>query len=299
MNILSVIQGFPQIGLIDIIDILLVAYLFYEIYKLVKGTNVMGIFIGIMIIYAIWKIVSILQMKLLSDLLGQFISMGMLALVVVFQPEIRRFLLQLGTKSFIGIKKRFLFWKINVAKKKKVNYEPYVQACKNMSNTQTGALIVFMQENELNDIIASGEGVTGVDAVPHPALILHTLNDIGKVLEAVANICALPCGVLNNSRHTLGTFQRIVDAVGHALQTLLLRATLQVATRVEVEHRQAQLLAAVHLIIEGCARLLQPLFGRMPQVDEVTVVRQDIAGIVAILLAALFEKCNTLLGQRL
>ena len=113
MNILSVIQGFPQIGLIDIIDILLVSYLFYEIYKLVKGTNVMGIFIGIMIIYAIWKMVSILQMKLLSDLLGQFISMGMLALVVVFQPEIRRFLLQLGTKSFIGIKKRFLFWKIN------------------------------------------------------------------------------------------------------------------------------------------------------------------------------------------
>ena len=77
MNILAIIQGMPEINFIDIIDILLVAYLFYEIYKLVKGTNVMGIFIGIMVIYAIWKIVSLLQMKLLSDLLGQFISMGM------------------------------------------------------------------------------------------------------------------------------------------------------------------------------------------------------------------------------
>ena len=91
MNLLTVIQGFPEIHLIDIRDIRVVAYLFYEIYKLVKGTNVMGIFIGIIVIYAIWKIVSILQMKLLSDLLGQFISMGMLALVVVFQPEIRRY----------------------------------------------------------------------------------------------------------------------------------------------------------------------------------------------------------------
>ena len=218
MNILSVIQGFPQIRLIDVIDILLVAYLFYEIYKLVKGTNVMGIFIGIMIIYAIWKIVSILQMKLLSDLLGQFISMGMLALVVVFQPEIRRFLLQLGTKSFIGIKKRFLFWKINVAKKKKVNYEPYVQACKSMSSSQTGALIVFMQENELNDIIASGERI---DAEVSSALLetiffkntpLHDGAVIVKNNKILAARCILPVSSNSAINPNLGLRHR--SAIG-------------------------------------------------------------------------------------
>lgn len=198
MNILAIIQGMPEINFIDIIDILLVAYLFYEIYKLVKGTNVMGIFIGIMVIYAIWKIVSLLQMKLLSDLLGQFISMGMLALVVVFQPEIRRFLLQLGTKSFIGIKKRFLFWKINVAKKAKLNFDSYIQACISMSQSKTGALIVFMQQNELNEVIASGETV---DAVVSSALLetiffkntpLHDGAVIVKGNKILAARCILP-----------------------------------------------------------------------------------------------------------
>ena len=218
MSILVAIQGFPEINFIDIIDILLVAYLFYEIYKLVKGTNVMGIFVGIMIIYAIWKIVSILQMKLLSDLLGQFISMGMLALVVVFQPEIRRFLLQLGTKSFIGIKKKFLFWKINVAKKKMSDFEPYIKACINMSQSKTGALIVFMQENELNDIVASGETI---DAEVSSALLetiffkntpLHDGAVIVKNNKIIAARCILPVSSNSAINPNLGLRHR--SAIG-------------------------------------------------------------------------------------
>ncbi len=217
MNFL-VIQGIPDIHFIDIIDILLVSYFFYEIYKLVKGTNAMRIFIGLVAIYVVWKIVTLLQMRLLSDILGQFISMGVLALVVVFQPEIRRFLLLLGTKSFIGSKKRFLFWKIDVTKKDTLNLDAYVQACMHMSQSKTGALIVFMQQNELNDITASGETI---DAAASPALLetlffknapLHDGAVLVKGNRIIAARCILPVSSNSEIDPNLGLRHR--SAIG-------------------------------------------------------------------------------------
>jgi len=86
--------------IIDAIDIVLVAALLYYLYRLVKGTVAINIFIGIVIIYGIWWLTDLLEMELLSKILGGFLGVGMFALIVVFQQEIRKFLLMLGSTNF-------------------------------------------------------------------------------------------------------------------------------------------------------------------------------------------------------
>ena len=78
---------FLDLGILDILDIVFIAALLYYIYKLVKGTVAVNIFIGIVIIYFAWKITQLLQMEMLSNVLGEFIGVGMFALIVVFQQE--------------------------------------------------------------------------------------------------------------------------------------------------------------------------------------------------------------------
>lgn len=101
---------FISLKLVDIIDILLLASLLYLLYYLLRGTAAINIFLGIVTIFLIWKLVSVLQMALLSEILGAFVSVGFIALIIIFQPEIRQFLLALGTPKFmIKYRKRFSF----------------------------------------------------------------------------------------------------------------------------------------------------------------------------------------------
>ena len=90
--------GFIRIELIDIIDIVLVGVLFYQAYKLIRGTAALNIFIGVIVSYFIWLVVKALQMELLSAIIGQVMGVGVLALIILFQQEIRRFLLRMGTR---------------------------------------------------------------------------------------------------------------------------------------------------------------------------------------------------------
>ena len=94
-------------GIIDFIDVFLVAILLYYIYKLVKGTVAINIFIGIIILYFVWKLTEFLNMFMLSSIFGGFMRVGIIALIVVFQPEIRKFLLMVGSTNF-GNKRKFL-----------------------------------------------------------------------------------------------------------------------------------------------------------------------------------------------
>ena len=80
---------FIQIRVIDVIDIILVAVLLYGFYRLLKGTSAMNIFLGIVAVFLIWQVVKVLQMELLSTILGAFVSVGFIALIIIFQPEIR------------------------------------------------------------------------------------------------------------------------------------------------------------------------------------------------------------------
>ena len=149
---------FLDIGFFDILDILLVAFLLFYIYRLVKGSAAINIFIGIVIIYLLWQLTLLLNMEMFSNVLGQFIGVGMFALIVVFQQEIRKFLLMIGSTNFSS-KKGFL-QKINFSSKSLDDLaylEDLVEACQNMGNTKTGALIVLQRNTKLDFVKNTGD----------------------------------------------------------------------------------------------------------------------------------------------
>lgn len=153
------ILSFISFRYLDLVDILLVAILIYQLYKLIKGTVAIRIFLGILSIYLIWKIVSALQMELLSEILGQFIGVGVLALIIVFQQEIRRFLLLVGSQSTVksqGYFKRLLKWR-KEEEESAINLNPLLIACRHLSKTKTGALMVLAIDDELRYHSATGE----------------------------------------------------------------------------------------------------------------------------------------------
>lgn len=148
---------FLHVRILDIIDILLVALLLYSLYQLLKGTAAVNIFLGILAIFLLWRVVKTLGMDLLSDLLGAFISVGFIAFIVVFQPEIRKFLLAVGSPGFIKrSQSKFLFWKIKIHNPNLTSIDEVVQACGRMSNSFTGALIVVARRNGLEEYIETG-----------------------------------------------------------------------------------------------------------------------------------------------
>ena len=154
---LDILENFR---ILDIIDILLVATLLYYVYKLVKGTVAINIFLGIVIIYLISKLVQILKMELLGTILGEFVGAGMFALIVVFQQEIRKFLLMVGSTK-LGRKSGFLkhikFLQDEAISTTKV--EEIVMACEKMSQDKTGALIVIQRATNLDFVKKTGDSM--------------------------------------------------------------------------------------------------------------------------------------------
>lgn len=143
----------------DILDILLVAFLLYKSYKLMKSSGSINIFTGILVFIVIWVIVSqVLQMRLLGSIFDKLVSVGVIALIVLFQEEIRRFLLTLGSRHHSSSLFRFL--KGN--KKTETSKEeimPIVMACLNMSKGKVGALIVIEKDFPLEDITRTGDTI--------------------------------------------------------------------------------------------------------------------------------------------
>lgn len=139
--------SFLHIRFLDIVDIILVAFIIYYIYNLIRGTIAVNIVLGLIIIYLVYLITGQLHMRLLSNILGGFVSVGFLALIIVFQQEIRRFLLLIGKNATLHRNK---LWKTLLSGKKELEKEasvtsvkPIIDACKTMQNSRTGALIVF------------------------------------------------------------------------------------------------------------------------------------------------------------
>ena len=150
-------MDFLEFNVLDIVDIILVAFLLFQLYKLIKGTVAIRIFIGIAAIYLLWKLVEALQMELLSEILGQFIGVGVLAVIIVFQQELRRFLLMIGNTKFLSKDGVLKFNWINDETAAEVNISAIVDACDKMANTKTGAILVITRENGLPNYIETGE----------------------------------------------------------------------------------------------------------------------------------------------
>ena len=145
---------FIEFSFLHLLDIILVAILLYYVYKLLKGTVAINIVIGIAFIFIIWKVTQVLKMEMLSGILGYLLSGGVIALIIVFQQEIRKFLLMIGTTNFSTRKSflkqlKFLQSEINT----EINTDVIVNACSNLAKTKTGALIVIEKTNSLDFLI--------------------------------------------------------------------------------------------------------------------------------------------------
>ncbi|MEA3317521.1 MAG: diadenylate cyclase CdaA [Bacteroidota bacterium] len=149
---------FITIRFLDILDILLVAFLLYYLYNLIKGTAAINIFVAIFSLYMLWHIVKALNMQLISGILGQVIGVGVIALIIVFQQEIRRFLLILGTR-YIANNKFSLdnLFSFNTKPKHRIKINSIVNACINMSAFKTGALIVIANKSTLTEYAKTGD----------------------------------------------------------------------------------------------------------------------------------------------
>jgi len=149
---------FIEFSFLDILDIFLVALLLYYIYKLLKGTVAVNIIIGIALIFIIWQITQLLKMEMLSGILGYLLSGGVIALIIVFQQEIRKFLLMIGTTNFSS-KRSFLnqlkFLRTEISSD--IDTEIIIKACDKLAKTKTGVLIVIERTNSLDFVINTGD----------------------------------------------------------------------------------------------------------------------------------------------
>jgi uncharacterized protein (TIGR00159 family) len=148
-----------HITVLDIIDIFLVAIVLFQLYRLIRGTAAISIFLGIFFIYLFWIVVKALNMELISALLGQVIGVGVIALIIVFQQEVRRFLLVLGNKYISRSRFSFsrLFSLVSNEPGSPREAEEIVKACERLAAKKTGALIVIGRKSSLDLFSEGGE----------------------------------------------------------------------------------------------------------------------------------------------
>ena len=154
---------FIEIGLKDIIDILLVALMLYYIYRLMRESRSLNVFIGIMMFVVVWIFVSqVLEMRLLGTILDKLVSVGVIALIVLFQDDIRKVLYNLGAHQRMRRLSAFFTSKKTRERKKgsvKQDIMPVVMACMNMSRNKVGALIVFERSMPLDEAVSTGDRI--------------------------------------------------------------------------------------------------------------------------------------------
>lgn len=155
---------FLGIRFLDFIDIFLVAFLLFNLYKMIKGTVALNIFVGVFMLILTWLMVKALDMKLIGAILDAIIGVGTIAVIILFQEEIRSMFLVIGTKY--NTRKWFNMDSFMKKNKKSgmmnIYITPIVEACVNMANTKTGALIIITKSSELMDIVKTGELVNSV-----------------------------------------------------------------------------------------------------------------------------------------
>lgn len=161
-------------SLVNIIDITLVSILLYQVYKLMKGSVAIKIFLGFLSIYLIYLVVSAARMELLTMILGQFMGVGVIAAIILFAPEIRKFLMIIGKSSIFSnenILQELFFWRKRETEA--FNISPIIEATKTLAGTSTGALIVISRNSELKFYADSGDLM---DALVSKRLLISIFN---------------------------------------------------------------------------------------------------------------------------
>ncbi len=220
--------GFLEISWVDVIDILLVSILMYQVYKLMKGSVALSIFLGFLSLYLFYLVVRAAQMELLSGILGQFMNVGVLAALILFQQEIRKFLLLVGKTTSFN-RENFLrnFWKKN-SRINQVNLTPIMDAAKSMSGSNTGALIVFSRNSPLKFYAESGDLI---DAIVSKRIILSIFNKYSPLHDGAVIIhanrikaarCILPVTEREELPAEFGLRHRAAIGMSESTDTLVL-----------------------------------------------------------------------------
>ena len=204
---------FLEIGLIELIDIALVAVLIYQLYKLVRGTVAINIFIGLAAIYLLWKIVDAFNFQLLSEILGQFIGVGVIILVIVFQQELRKFLMFIGKGKLIKNKGIFKF-NFKVEHENNLNTSAIAKACEDMAKTKTGSIMVITQMDDLAVFAETGVAMNAEISVPMIESIFYKnspLHDGAVIIrdnKIISARCVLPVSNSDDFPGNLGMRHR-------------------------------------------------------------------------------------------
>lgn len=251
-------MGF-HIGIKDIIDILLVSVLLYETFRILKRSGAVNVFWGILAFIFVWFIVSyVLALELSGALFDRFISVGALALIVIFQNEIRSLFSQVGSRFSIGAIHRSL----HTNQKQKAdehNVTQVVLACKHMAKTMTGALIVIAREQSLDEYAKSGERLDAkissrlIENVFFKNTPLHdgALIITGDKLDAAA--CILPVSKRQDIPQRYGLRHRSALGISEktdAIAVVVSEETGEVSVAIDKQIRQVKIDELMHILSE-------------------------------------------------
>lgn len=222
--------GFLPFSWLDLLDIILFAVLIFKIYEWIKGTTALRIFLGIISIYLFWRIVTALQMELMSEVLKQFINVGVIAIIIVFQQEIRRFLLVIGNSGFFrNITAQGGLW--SWLGKSRPDQSPQgitlSEASFRLAEQRTGALIVVEGSTSLNTIISTGRNLNAeisaalIESVFFKNSPLHDGAMVIRGNKVVAASCTLPLTLQRNLPSSYGMRHRAAIGVSEEFDVIV------------------------------------------------------------------------------
>ena len=219
--------GFLDVRLVDLFDIAAVSFLLFQVYKLMRGSVAIRIFLGFLFLYLIYLVVRAIDMDLLSSILDQFMGVGVIAVIVLFQQEIRKFLLMLGKTPIFNKDTIFKgFWGHDENTEEKVRQ--VVEAVKSMGGANTGALIVYSRDTELKFYAESGDLI---NADLSKRLLLSIFNKYsplhdGAVIihhnKLIAARCVLPVTEQEDLPAQFGMRHRAAIGMSEATDSLVL-----------------------------------------------------------------------------
>jgi len=221
--------GFLEIHWVDFLDIILVSALLFNFYKLVRGTVALRVFIGFLVLYLLYLVVQATEMELLTAILGQFMGVGMIAVVVLFQQEIKRFLLLVSKTTEINDN----FWNffIRWGKSKEDenwNFKPVLDSLSDLSRTCTGALMVISRKDDLQTYADTGDIL---DAALSKRLLLSVFFKNSPLHDGAALIhmgrlkaarCILPVSESERISAKLGLRHRAAIGVTEVTDSLVI-----------------------------------------------------------------------------
>lgn len=220
--------GFLEVNWVDLIDVGLVAVLLYQIYKLIRGSIAVNIFLGLLALYLVYLMVRAAQMELLGTILGQFMGVGFIAMIVLFQPEIRKFLIVLGRST--EFRENFVKTLSGMRQGYVIDFEvtQVTDAVKSLMATKTGALIVFTRDSGLKFYVQTGDAI---DAEVNKRLLLSIFNKTSPLHDGAVIIykgrvkaarCVLPVSENDHLPPDFGLRHRAAVGMSENTDTLIL-----------------------------------------------------------------------------